>query len=119
MEKKIELKIDEIKENQGIKINLENIEILLTKIDGKIYATTDRCGHMSVSLSAGEVHDGIVTCPMHKAQFNIKTGEKIRGPKIPKLLSPTKMGKLMNNVKTHNLRVYPVHVRNEEIFIDM
>ena len=56
---------------------------------------------------------------MHKAQYNIKTGENLKGSKIPKMLSPTKMGKLMNNVKTHKLQVYPVHVRNEEFFIDM
>lgn len=119
MEQRIELYYDDIGENQAVKIDIGNIEILITKVDGKLYAVGDRCGHMNASLYEGEIENGIVTCPMHKARFDLRTGKNIQEPKIPKLLSPTKTGKLMNQVKTHDLPVYPIRTENGEIFIEI
>jgi nitrite reductase/ring-hydroxylating ferredoxin subunit len=119
MEKKLNLKIADVSENQAVKIELDNIELLITKIDGKYYAVGNRCGHMNVSLSEGKIQDGIVTCPMHKAKFDLRNGLNMKAPNIPKMLSPTKMGKLMNQVKTHNLPSFPIIIKDDELFVDI
>ncbi len=41
---------------------------------GAYHAIDDLCPHMGASLSAGELHEGIVTCPWHGWRFNVTTG---------------------------------------------
>jgi nitrite reductase/ring-hydroxylating ferredoxin subunit len=44
------------------------------------HACADRCPHAGATLSEGEVEGGIVTCPRHGSQFDVTTGERVRGP---------------------------------------
>jgi len=55
--------------------------ILLTKVDGKFYATGASCSHYSAPLAEGvaardKMH---VVCPWHNAAFDIRTGQPVRG----------------------------------------
>ena len=43
-------------------------------------ACADRCPHAGALLSEGEVDGGVVTCPRHGSQFDVSTGERLRGP---------------------------------------
>lgn len=45
-----------------------------------LLACADRCPHAGAVLSEGEVTDGIVTCPRHGSRFDVRTGERVRGP---------------------------------------
>jgi nitrite reductase/ring-hydroxylating ferredoxin subunit len=38
------------------------------------------CPHAGATLSEGEVEGSIVTCPRHGSQFDVCTGERVRGP---------------------------------------
>ncbi|MCK1592105.1 non-heme iron oxygenase ferredoxin subunit [Bradyrhizobium sp. 169] len=49
-------------------------------IDGKVYATDNVCSHAFALLTDGWLDDGLVECPLHGAQFDVKTGAVIRGP---------------------------------------
>ena len=40
-----------------------------------IKGTDDLCTHGMVSLSYGDVEDGIINCPMHGGAFDIRTGK--------------------------------------------
>lgn len=55
-------------------------QVALFNIDGTIYALDNACPHMGGPLGEGEVEDGIVTCPLHAWQFDIKTGTCINVP---------------------------------------
>jgi len=41
---------------------------------------SDLCPHAGASLSEGEVVEGVVTCPRHGSQFDLRSGDRIRGP---------------------------------------
>jgi nitrite reductase/ring-hydroxylating ferredoxin subunit len=43
-------------------------------------AVEDRCPHAGASLAEGGYADGVVTCPAHGSQFDVQTGERVRGP---------------------------------------
>jgi nitrite reductase/ring-hydroxylating ferredoxin subunit len=43
-------------------------------------ACADRCPHAGAILSEGELESGIVTCPRHGSQFDVTTGQRVRGP---------------------------------------
>jgi nitrite reductase/ring-hydroxylating ferredoxin subunit len=49
-------------------------EILLAKVDGKIYAIDNACGHLAYPLSEGRLDGHVVTCIWHFAQFDVRTG---------------------------------------------
>lgn len=40
----------------------------------------DSCPHAQAPLSDGTVEDGILTCARHGSQFDLRTGERVRGP---------------------------------------
>lgn len=43
--------------------------------DDNIYALRDSCPHKAGPLSAGIVHDGCVTCPLHNWVISLESGE--------------------------------------------
>jgi 3-phenylpropionate/trans-cinnamate dioxygenase ferredoxin subunit len=47
---------------------------------GEYFAIDDTCTHDEASLAGGEVDGCVVTCPLHGAQFDIKTGEALSLP---------------------------------------
>lgn len=49
---------------------------------GQYHAIDDLCPHMGASLGAGEVCDGIVTCPWHAWRFSVCDGTWRDNPKL-------------------------------------
>lgn len=51
-------------------------------IEGEILVTQDTCPHAGARLSEGELNlaRGVITCPRHGSQFNLRSGEGVRGP---------------------------------------
>jgi len=62
---------------------------------------------MNAALHLGRIEGEEIVCPLHKSRFNIRSGKKVEGPKIPipKIL---KMGSMMANVKTHDLKKFKI-----------
>jgi nitrite reductase/ring-hydroxylating ferredoxin subunit len=58
----------------------EGREITLCNCDGHIYAVSRRCGHESAPLDQGSLDGWIVTCPMHFAQFDVRSGVNLAWP---------------------------------------
>jgi nitrite reductase/ring-hydroxylating ferredoxin subunit len=52
-------------------------EILLAKVDGKIHAIDNACGHLAYPLNQGRLEGHIVTCLWHFARFDVRTGEVV------------------------------------------
>ena len=54
-----------------------DMEILLAKVDGKIHAIDNACGHLAYPLNQGRLEGHIVTCLWHFARFDVRTGEVV------------------------------------------
>ena len=65
----------DIMQNASKVFNIDDKEIALFNCEGKFYAIDDLCSHAEASLSEGEVYDCKVECPLHGAEFDLKTGE--------------------------------------------
>ncbi len=61
-------------------VKVSNERILLSNVGGKIYATQNDCGHQRASLSRGTLDGNIVTCPLHGAKFDVRTGAVLGPP---------------------------------------
>src|SRR2546430_4904771 len=69
--------------------------------DGEgVRAVDNRCPHMGFPLHRGTLHDGILTCHWHHARFDVATGGTV-------------------DHWAHDLRVFPVEVRDGEIWVDL
>lgn len=50
----------------------------MARIKGRVYAMDGRCSHMGFALSEGRLDGHTVTCRIHGAAFDIRTGERLR-----------------------------------------
>ena len=55
-------------------------DVAVFNIAGSFCATQGQCTHRQGPLSKGSLDGSTVTCPNHGAQFNVCTGEVLRGP---------------------------------------
>jgi nitrite reductase/ring-hydroxylating ferredoxin subunit len=61
-------------------VAVDRERIVLANVDGSFYALRDVCGHRNAPLSRGRLDGCIVECPLHFAQFDIRTGKFVDGP---------------------------------------
>src|ERR1700731_1847398 len=85
-------KINEVPEGKMKHVKAFGEDILLSNVGGTIYATSNRCGHQNASLAKGKLEGHVVTCPLHAATFDVRTGKNITGPQL--MMSPEIMQKL-------------------------
>ena len=102
-------------------VEVQGKEILLANVEGKFYATDNRCGHMNGPLSMGTIQGNVVECPLHHARFDVITGKTLKeghlGGLSHAVMSTTKGGGIMDMIKTHNIRTYDVLIEGDIIKI--
>jgi 3-phenylpropionate/trans-cinnamate dioxygenase ferredoxin subunit len=69
--------------------------------DGTIHAIHDVCSHEEYPLSDGEVVGCTIECTWHGSEFDVRTGEALNLP------------------ATEPVAVYPVDVRDEDIYVSL
>ena len=66
---------DAVEEATAVGYEVAETEVCLYRLEGKIYASHDRCTHGNAKLSEGYVEEGEIECPFHQGRFDIRTGE--------------------------------------------
>jgi 3-phenylpropionate/trans-cinnamate dioxygenase ferredoxin component len=61
-------------------VAVDRERIMLANVDGQFYALRDMCGHRNAPLSRGRLDGHVVECPLHFAQFDVRTGKLVDGP---------------------------------------
>ena len=109
-------------------VQANGIELVLCNVDGTYHALERRCGHMSAPLDLGTLNGYVLTCPMHSAQFSAVTGEMISrsiplNRPTPKIDGPNAvpgyLSKLIEKVKTLDVRAFNVTVEGDDILVDV
>lgn len=113
----------------GIKaFEIDGKEILVGNVDGTFFAVERRCGHMNAPCEMGTLRGYILTCPMHYAQFDMRTGKTLKKPFIksePDGL-PDKFRdffehkeEMVEKIKTYDLKSFAVEVEDGDIFLEL
>jgi nitrite reductase/ring-hydroxylating ferredoxin subunit len=68
-----------LEEGKALGVKVKEFNVVLYRIEGAVYATSDVCTHMFALLSEGYLDGDCVECPLHQALFHIPTGE-VRSP---------------------------------------
>jgi nitrite reductase/ring-hydroxylating ferredoxin subunit len=123
------LALDEIAPGGVRTVRVEGREIALCRVDGDVYAVSRRCGHQNAPLEQGCLQGWIITCPLHCAQFDVRTGKNLAWPldRDPGLdpLPPTHARydaltkRLQWKTRVYDLDTYPVRVEGGQIQVDL
>ena len=60
--------------------DVRGTKIAVANVAGAFHAFGDTCTHLQCSLAEGDLEETIVTCPCHGSQFDVVSGEVLRGP---------------------------------------
>jgi len=63
-------------------VDVDGQAVALVNAGGSICAVADTCPHAGGSLGRGSVEGFSVSCPLHAATFDVRTGEALSGPAI-------------------------------------
>jgi len=95
----VSIPVSQFDNNSVVTVQIEGQEVVVFKIEEDYFALNNRCSHAEASLSEGEVYDCKVECPLHGAEFDLKTGEPLTLP------------------ATKPVKVYDVLLQNDQLII--
>jgi|SRR6476620_6764316 len=64
----------DFKDGTLLKVQVKNRELVLSNVDGKIYAIDNVCTHQGGPLNEGELKGHDLKCPWHYAVFDVRDG---------------------------------------------
>ena len=76
-----------------------HVPLALVRLGDEFFVVDDTCTHGEASLCDGAIVDGELECPFHAGRFDVRTGEARLFP------------------CTEPLRVYPVRIEDEKIYV--
>jgi len=98
----------EVAPGRIVPVEAGGLKLLLAQAGGEYFAAQRKCPHLGFNLCRGGKLDGrAIVCPLHKAKFDLATGEIERAPKLLFLEMKAK----------GDLAVYPVRVEGEDILV--
>jgi 3-phenylpropionate/trans-cinnamate dioxygenase ferredoxin subunit len=59
---------------------LDDEELLLVELDGRLVAVENRCSHDGSPLEGGGIVGGCLVCPFHGSRFDLSSGEALNPP---------------------------------------
>ncbi len=96
----------EISQGTMKKVNVNGKDVLVVNANGKFFALNNICPHQGGSLADGTLTDGVVSCPKHGAQFDVKTGEVVGDAKIA-----------FFKIKPKNAGCYEVKINGTDVMV--
>lgn len=72
--------IDELPQGRMRVVSVGGEDVTIANADGTIVAFGDTCPHMGCSLADGSLAGAVVTCACHGSQFDVRSGDVLRGP---------------------------------------
>lgn len=67
-------------DGEASKFEVDNRWVLIARAGSLFFASDPSCTHEEADLSLGILADSVVTCPLHHARFDLRTGDVLEGP---------------------------------------
>jgi 3-phenylpropionate/trans-cinnamate dioxygenase ferredoxin subunit len=71
--------LEDLGEGQKRSLEVGHTQVLVVRVRGTLYAVEDLCSHADNALCAGRLSGYMITCPVHSARFDVRTGDH-QGP---------------------------------------
>lgn len=94
---------------------INNEHVIVYHLEDGFYATAHRCTHTFAPLGRGKIVNGQeIQCPLHRARFDIRTGEVVEWANWPPGVQ------LLNIARGEKaLQTFPVHVENDQVIVEI
>ena len=93
--------MSEVREGEPLAARVDGVPVAVFRVGDGCYAVHDVCTHEYARLSDGYQDGEIVECPLHQAQFDVRTGKVV--------LEPAR----------EDVHTYPVRIDGEDLLIDV
>ena len=93
--------VSDIRDGSRIEMNVEGKDIIVSKVEGQVYAFEGRCTHAKRSLTDCKTDGHEIICTTHGARFDIRTG------------------KSSSFAPASDLRTYDVIIKDDKVFVDI
>jgi nitrite reductase/ring-hydroxylating ferredoxin subunit len=91
--------VSQVASGTGTVVSAGGKAIAVFNIGGTFYALANACTHVGGPLGEGRVQGTTVTCPWHGSQFDVTSGQVIKGP------------------ARRPVATYPVRVQGDDVFV--
>ncbi len=54
--------------------DIDTYGVVVCRVEGVLHAVADNCSHRDAKLSEGRLRGNLLTCSLHGAQFDVRTG---------------------------------------------
>jgi nitrite reductase/ring-hydroxylating ferredoxin subunit len=99
----------EIAPGQMMPIEAKGKKLLLARVGDAYYAAQRKCPHLGFNLCRGKIEGDSVVCPLHKAKFDLATGQIERDPRL-----------LFIGMKAKSdLTTYPTRIEEGSVFVGL
>ena len=128
------LRADELPAGTMLRVSRGELDLLLVHTERGIFATEDRCPHMSAPLSIGTLDGCIIQCPLHEGRFDLASGDPAQMPttggldpdgvyhptwspagRDPKVDPPGTKAEARRLTRVRRFRYYPVRIVDDRI----
>lgn len=106
-------RVDEIPPGQTRMVKISEYLILLVNDQGAFYALQGLCAHQNLPLAGGKVWQGVLDCPWHHFQYDIRTGENLYPKKVYPLNALPQLHQQLCSLHTYAVRVVDGEVQVE------
>jgi 3-phenylpropionate/trans-cinnamate dioxygenase ferredoxin subunit len=93
------LPINVLADGQMTAVRIDGVDVLLCRVEGRYFALSNSCSHARQALSTGRLRGFEVTCPLHGARFDIRSGKCLAAP------------------ATQPVPTFPVHVESGKLTV--
>jgi len=104
-------KADDLKPGESKQFEVNGKKLLISNLDGSLYSIDAVCTHMAGDLGKGKKQNGVVICPKHHAQFDLKTGKVVK--------NVGGFVKAMTRKEATDLKSYEVKVEDGKIKVNL
>jgi nitrite reductase/ring-hydroxylating ferredoxin subunit/uncharacterized membrane protein len=72
--------VSELPEGTKRKVRVGDVDVVVGRHQGTLFALAERCAHQGGPMSEGEMKDGTIVCPWHGSTFSTTSGKLVHGP---------------------------------------
>lgn len=91
----------DVPEGEARVFEVEERKVLLSKVEGQIYAVENVCSHDDGPLGEGTLEGHAIVCPRHGARFDIRDGSVLSMP------------------AAFPIRSYPTRIEKDQVLVDL
>lgn len=104
-------RLSDVPEGKAVNVYINGQRLVITRHQEAAYVLQGYCTHMMFYFKDAAVEDCILTCSLHRSQFDVRDGSVVRW-------TENLSGKLLEDVKAKKrLRTYETEVRDGLVYV--